>query len=236
MTVEVPFFEQAYQQAYRAEPGSSGRVPWDIGRAQPSVVALADAGAFSGAVLDIGCGLGGNAIYLAGRGLEVTGIDSAPSAVRMATERAAAEGVAVEFAVADATSLAGYENRFDTILDSGLYHCLGQDDRITYVAALARVGRPGARLHLLSFTDELPDDLPTAVSEANLRANITAPWVIEQLTTTQYETAMTPEQLHSSVEEMNGGDSVTTETFADLETGDEGRAWFTAWHLVARLP
>ncbi len=32
--------------------------PWDIGRPQPAFVALAEAGAIRGRVLDVGCGTG----------------------------------------------------------------------------------------------------------------------------------------------------------------------------------
>lgn len=236
MTAESTHFEHTYQQRYRPEAGRTKRVPWDIGRAQPAVVALAEKGAFTGSVLDIGCGLGDNAIHLASRGLNVTGLDSAPSAVRMATERAKTNGVNVEFAVADATSLAGYENRFDTILDSGLYHCLGPDVRPAYVAALARVGRQGARLHLLSFTDELPEKMPSfPVSEANLREHITAPWVIETLTKTRYETALTLEQLREGVNGTVGDAVIGMSGGTGFETDETGKVWFSAWHLVARL-
>ncbi|WP_328390753.1 class I SAM-dependent methyltransferase [Nocardia sp. NBC_00416] len=38
-------------------------------------------------------------------------------------QRAAARGVDVEYVVADATSPTGFEGRFDTVLDSTLYHC-----------------------------------------------------------------------------------------------------------------
>ena len=61
MTAQT-YFEQAYQQTYQPGQEPDRRVPWDIGEPQPVVMALADAGAFTGDVLDIGCGLGENAI------------------------------------------------------------------------------------------------------------------------------------------------------------------------------
>lgn len=237
MTTTTTYFEQAYQQTYQPGMEPDRRVPWDIGEPQPVVVALADAGVFTGEVLDIGCGLGENAIFLATRGYRVTGLDGAPSAVRVATERAAAHGVQVDLAVADARVLAGYENRFDTILDSGLYHCLGDEDRRAYFPAIARAGRPGARLHLISFADDLPEGTPIRISEEQLRADIVAPWLVEEISRTRYKTSMTREQLRRTMSTA-GYDEVSDgpDVFSDLETDDLGRAYIGAWHLVARLP
>ena len=68
-------------------------------------------GGISGEVLDIGCGLGDNAIYLASRRYSVTGLDGSPAAIEQARQRAAAAGVTVTFDVADATNLTGYDGR-----------------------------------------------------------------------------------------------------------------------------
>ena len=46
---------------------------WDIGRAQPVFVSLHEAGEISGDVLDVGCGTGENALFLAERGREGLG-------------------------------------------------------------------------------------------------------------------------------------------------------------------
>ena len=49
-----------FEWAYR-----NGVPPWDIGRAQPAIVRLAEEGLFAGDVIDVGCGTGENALYLA---------------------------------------------------------------------------------------------------------------------------------------------------------------------------
>ena len=74
----MDFFEEAYH----------GIPPWDIGRAQREFVRLEESGEISGAVLDVGCGTGENALFLAARGHDVWGVDSAPSAIAIARRRA----------------------------------------------------------------------------------------------------------------------------------------------------
>lgn len=147
-------------------------------------------GGFSGEVLDIGCGLGDNAIYLASRGHSVTGLDGSAAAIEQARTRAAAAGVSVTFQVADATDLRDYTDRFDTVVDSALYHCLDDDGRQAYAAGLYRATRSGARLHLYCFSDGNINGLLApmgAVSAPELRDTLTASgWRIDFLGPTTY--------------------------------------------------
>jgi SAM-dependent methyltransferase len=181
MTEEIDF-----DALYRGKPivpgGEYTGVPWDIGSAQPNVVALEREGRFTGDVLDIGCGLGGNALHLARLGHRVTGLDASPAAIKQAIERAG--DVPVTFAVADATTLTGYSSAFDSVLDSALFHCLSPAEQRLYASALHRATRPGARLSLLCFRAPTPGELPTPlpVPEEDLRTALTdAGWTITSL-------------------------------------------------------
>jgi SAM-dependent methyltransferase len=217
-----------FEQLYQGGTPMGRKMPWDIGAPQPAVVALADAGEFTGEVLDIGCGLGDNSAFLASRGLHVTGLDGAPSAI----EQARARTSDVTFAVADATKLEGYEGRFDTVIDSALYHCLTEDERRAYLAALTRATRPGARLHLFAFSPEVPDAFPAPylISEANLRETVGKDWTIECLEPAVYTTSMTADELRQSVRVVLGAEPAS---LTGMDTDDDGHVLVPVWRLTA---
>jgi len=148
--------------------------PWDIGHPQPAIVRLASAGGFAGAVLDAGCGTGENALHVASlrapAGLPVLGVDVAETALAIARQKAADRGIAVEFAAADAFHLERLGRRFETVLDSGLFHTFNGDERPGYVASLASVTEHDGTLYVLCFSDDGPDTGPHPVSPEELRA------------------------------------------------------------------
>jgi SAM-dependent methyltransferase len=131
----------------------SGTPPWDAGGPRAAVVRLCEQGAFAGPVLDAGCGAGEDALEIAARGIEVIGVDVAPTAIRQAERKAAERGIAVTFQVGDARQLQRLGRTFRTVLDCGLFHTFGDEDRAAYVESLAAVTEPGGVLHLLCVTD-----------------------------------------------------------------------------------
>src|ERR671923_2410750 len=85
------------------ETAYTGQAPWDIGRPQKALLGVADR--ITGSVLDAGCGTGENALFFAGRGCQVTGIDFIEEAIKRARRKAAERGLPVTFLVKDALTL-----------------------------------------------------------------------------------------------------------------------------------
>ena len=142
-----------FEELYGAQRAGEVLVPWDIGGPQPVVQQLVAYGAVRGEVLDPGTGPGHHAIYYASKGYSATGIDGSSTAIELAKRNAERAGVQVNFQVADATKLDGFEGRFDTVVDSAFYHVFMDDEQTQkqYVQALHRATKPGARLFMLEF-------------------------------------------------------------------------------------
>jgi cyclopropane fatty-acyl-phospholipid synthase-like methyltransferase len=174
----------------RSYADGSAREQWDIGTPQPAIVALADAGLIRSPVLDVGCGTGENALLLASRGLGVTGVDWARSAIDGARQSAAERGLAATFEVADALALGQLEARFQTVIDSGLFHVFEPDEAVRYAASLRSVTLAGGALHLLCFSDREPDwGGPYRISELRLRTAFADGWHVESVEPAAFATA-----------------------------------------------
>jgi len=138
-----------YRLTYRL-----GTPRWDAGVPQPELEQLVR-GRAPGRALDLGCGTGGDAVYLAGHGWEAVGIDFAPEALAAAKKKAEDAGVTAAFVLGDASRLAdaGVRGPFDLLLDIGCYHTVPASRRDAYVAGAAGAARPGADFYLAGLAD-----------------------------------------------------------------------------------
>jgi 2-polyprenyl-3-methyl-5-hydroxy-6-metoxy-1,4-benzoquinol methylase len=165
----------------------AGQAPWDIGKPHKAFIDVA--ASISGSVLDAGCGTGDTALFLASRGNQVTGIDLLEEPIRRAKLKAAERGLNVTFLVKDAMTLKDWTERFDNVIDSGLFHVFSDENRKRYAEGLATVLKPGGRLYLMCFSDEEPGTQgPRRVSKKELHAAFAQGWDIESIEPTRVET------------------------------------------------
>ena len=168
----MDFFDSAYK----------GTPPWDIGRPQKEFVELVRRGEITGSVLDIGCGTGEHALFFAGEGHEVWGIDSAPLAIRKAREKAEGRGLQVHFLVLDARDLSRLNRKFDTATDSGLFHTLSDEDRPVFVDNLAAILSPAGKYFMLCFSDQEPAGYgPRRITKREIQESFLEGWSINYI-------------------------------------------------------
>ena len=178
---ELPDWDPSYQgksEIFQGEP------PWNIGEPQPGLGALIEAGKFHGDVLDVGCGHAETSLLLATQGHTTLGLDLSPTAIEAARAAAAERGLTnASFEVADITDFSGYDGRFNTIVDSTLFHSIPVEAREGYQQSISRAAAPDASYYVLVFAvGAFPPGIgPNAVTEDELRAAVEPYWVIDEL-------------------------------------------------------
>lgn len=136
---DVLKWDARYRDA--AGPGAPARVLTDFAHLLPP----------RGRALDLACGLGANALFLAGQGLETHAWDASPIAVGRLKDAAAARGLRVEAAVRDVVAHPPEPDAFDVIV---VAHFLER----ALAPALAAALRPGGLLFYQTFTRARVDD------------------------------------------------------------------------------
>lgn len=127
------------------------RAPWDIG-SREELMSLVESGRIKpGRAIDLGCGAGANAIYLAQKGFEVTGVDFAEAAIENARARAKEAGVQVNFIVDDLTNLRHVSGTFDLLLDYGSLDDLRLHQREPYLRNMLPLTHSGSHYLLWGF-------------------------------------------------------------------------------------
>lgn len=123
---------------------------WDTGHASTELKRMVEAGRIKPCrAVEIGCGIGSDAIYLASRGFDVTAIDIAPTALNVAARKAEQAGVNVTWLLADILNPPTLAP-FDVVYDRGCYHEVRQHDPKAYVAAVKKLTHDRSKVLILA--------------------------------------------------------------------------------------
>lgn len=218
-----------WDNAYREQGEFEGPPPWNIGEPQPELAALIAAGRLHSDVLDAGCGFAELSLALAERGYTVVGIDLSPTAVAAATRAAAERGLTTaSFVQADITDFAAYppgsDGRFNTVVDSTLFHSLPVEGRDGYLSAVHRAAAPGAGYFVLVFAKgAFPaewETKPNEVDEGELRAAVGKYWEIDEIR---------PAHIHANIPPVSDAPF----EFPQHDRDEKGRMKLPAYLLTA---
>jgi 2-polyprenyl-3-methyl-5-hydroxy-6-metoxy-1,4-benzoquinol methylase len=133
----------------------------------------------AGSALDIGCGTGDAAIYLAQHGWKVTAIDYLTKPLDKAQAKASAAQVSIDFLTASVTHLsqAGIDQDFDLIVDNGCIHNISAADRDAYVREVGAIASPHTRLLITAFLPGGRIGVP-GISLAEIENRFTPRWTL----------------------------------------------------------
>ena len=144
------------------------RPPWDTGITPPELVSFIESTS-PGRALDLGCGTGTNAIYMAQHGWRVSGVDFIPRAIHTARQKAEQAGVEVDFYVDSVTRLKEIQGTFDLILDIGCFHNLQEQERRVYIHNLKRFLNKNGTFLIYTFIQD-DSHQKSGVCEADIEA------------------------------------------------------------------
>lgn len=121
-TLNPPIYEQSYfNRRY------SGTAPWDYDHPHAVIKELVQKKAINGRVLELGCGTGDDAIFLASKGFEVVGIDFSKIAIEKAKKKVGHKKLDLTLLQEDVFNITTDIGTFDTIIDCGLFHGLTEN-------------------------------------------------------------------------------------------------------------
>jgi 2-polyprenyl-3-methyl-5-hydroxy-6-metoxy-1,4-benzoquinol methylase len=193
------------EQIYRSVPIED--IPWNLETPPQALENLVRNGTITPCkTVDLGCGAGNYAIYLASIGFDVTGIDISPCAIEIAKKSASQKGLDCNFIVADVLGeMKEVQSTFDFAYDWEVLHHIFPSDREKYIRNVHKLLNPGGQYLSVCFSEENPQfggvgkyrktPLGTVLyfsSEEELRALYESFFKIEELRTIDIEGKYSP--------------------------------------------
>ena len=106
--------------------------------------------------LDVGCGEGFYAIYLASKGFDVTAIDLSENAIKYAKQNAKDAGVDIKFIAMDVADLSEIDEKFDFVLEWAVMHHIMPEDRRKYVNNVNNLLNENGKYFSICFNERDP--------------------------------------------------------------------------------
>jgi methyl halide transferase len=167
------------------------RPSWDTGRPSTELKRMVEEGILQpGRVVELGCGTGVNAVYLASQGFDVTAIDLSPTALETARKRAKEASETVNWIQADVLNPPALGS-FDLIFDRGCYHGVRRIDATGYVRTVKSLIRPGGNVLIIAGNANQPEPRsgPPRVTETELVSDFAEAFDFVHLREIRFDTA-----------------------------------------------
>ncbi|MGZ3679446.1 MAG: class I SAM-dependent methyltransferase [Ktedonobacterales bacterium] len=165
-----------------------GLTPWDTGVSPPELVDAVEGNTAlpPGHALDLGCGTGTNALYLARHGWHATGIDFAAPAIARAQDKLRAAGDLIgsaHFLRGDVTRLDALplDGPYTLLLDLGCFHNLEPADRTRYASGITHHAAPGALYLLYAFGPRIRKKRRVGATPDEVRTYFGDHWAVERI-------------------------------------------------------
>jgi SAM-dependent methyltransferase len=152
----------------------TGDTPWDTGRPSSELQrVIAEEQIQPYLAIELGCGTGSNAVWLAMQDYEVTAADLSPLAIAQARERAEGVGARVRFLVADVLAPPDLGGPYQFFFDRGCYHVVRRESAAKYLDTLKAITQPGTLgLVLTGNAREAHEPGPPVVSEEEIHQEL----------------------------------------------------------------
>jgi methyl halide transferase len=132
--------------------------------------------------IDLGCGTGANAVWLAELGFDVTAIDISPTAIDRGRMKKASRGVRVRFLTGDVLDPPDdIGGPYGFFFDRGCYHIVRSVDLARFLKTLEHITAPGSLGLLLTGNSNEPRTGPPVVSEEEIRTELGSLFEITRL-------------------------------------------------------
>jgi len=149
-------------------------VPWDTGRPASELQrVIAEQKLQPCRAIELGCGTGTNAVWLAQQGFDVTAVDFSELAIEKAKQQAGKAGVRVNFVTADVLAPPELGGPYRFVFDRGSYHSVRRIAVQPFLRSVSTITLPGSfALTLAGNAKEPHDPGPPVVTEQEMRAEL----------------------------------------------------------------